>query len=119
MPFTAQELTNITNAALDFHFERGTVFSNSVQAKPLLREMYARKKFFPSGKDNITVRVKGEYTTTIQGYRHDDVVGYANPANIREAIFPWREIHWGIKTTLTELKQDGISVVDSATSNVS
>lgn len=115
MPFTAQEIENVANAALDFHMSRGEVFSSTVQFKPLLREMTKNAKEFPSGKENITVRVKGDYTTTIQGYEYDDTVTYRNPANIKQAAFPWKEIHWGISVTLTELKKDGITLTDTAT----
>lgn len=111
--FTAQELENIANAALDFHMSKGKVFSNTIQNKPLLREMTKRKKTFPSGKENITVRVKGQYTTTIQGYTHNDTVNYQNPANIKTGTFPWKELHWGIEVTLTELKADGITITDT------
>lgn len=113
MPFTVQELENAANAALDFHMDRGKVFSSTIQDKPLLREMEAKKREFPSGNNNITVRVKGDYTTTIQGYTHDDTVGYKNPANIKQAAYPWKEIHWGISCTMTELKKDGITITDS------
>ncbi len=61
------------------------------------------------------IRVKFDYTTDIMGFSDDDEVTYGNPANIKTAAFPWKEIHSGIKVTLTELKKDGISVVDSAT----
>lgn len=113
MPFTVQELENAANAALDFHMSRGEVFSSTIQDKPLLREMLGMKKNFPSGNNNITVRVKGDYTTAIQGYTHDDTVSYRNPANIKQASFPWKEIHWGISCTLTELKKDGITITDT------
>jgi len=114
MPFTVAELQNIGNAMLDFHMDTGKVWSQTIQEKPLLREMKRVQKSFPGGKDNIVVRVKGAYTTTINGFTHDDQVTYANPANIKEAFYPWKEIHSGIQITLTELKKDGISVVDSA-----
>lgn len=114
MPFTAQELENISNAMLDFHFQPGKVFSSTIQDKPMLRNMMSRLKTFPGGKENITVRAKGDYTTTIQGFSHDDTVTYANPANIKTATYPWKEIHWGIEVTMTELKKDGISITDSA-----
>lgn len=113
MPFTAQELENIANAAIDFHMDRGQVHLQSIQDKPLLAAMKAKQKTFPGGKDNITLRVKGDYTTTIMGFEHDDTVTYSNPANIKTVTFPWKEIHAGISCTLTELKKDGISVVDS------
>lgn len=115
MPFTAAELANIANAAIDFHMERGKVHSQTIQMKPLLAKMRSRMKTFPGGKDNLTVRVKGAYSTTIQGFEHDDTVSYGNPANIKEASYPWKMIHAGIKFTHHELLKDGISVVDSTT----
>lgn len=113
MPFTAQELQNIANAAIDFHMEKGTVHAQTIQNKPLLAKMREKVKTFPGGKDNLTVRVKGNYTTTIAGFEHDDTVSYANPANIKEAQYPWKLIHSGINFTMHELLKDGISVVDS------
>lgn len=115
MAFSAQELENITNAAIDFHMERGKVTSQTLQDKPFYRAMRAKQKTFPGGKENITLRVKGVYTSTIMGYTHDDTVTYANPANLKTASYPWKEIHSGIGLTLTELKKDGISIVDTAT----
>jgi hypothetical protein len=115
MAFTQAEIDNIANAALDYYMNRGKVFSQDIQDKPLLRDFMSRAKTFPGGKENISVAVKGEYTTTIQGYTHDDTVSYSNPANIKRVNYPWKEIHWGIQVTFTELKHDGISVVDSAT----
>lgn len=114
MPFTAQELENIANAALDFHLDKGRVFSQTIQDKPLLRRMMAKSKSFPGGKEYLTQRVKGEYTTTIQGFEHDDTVGYSNPANIKESRWPWKLIHWGIEVTIHELLKDGISLSDTA-----
>jgi hypothetical protein len=113
MPFTLQELNNISAATLDFHMQRGKIFSQTIQDKLLMKALKETQKPFPSGKDNITVRVKGIYTTTFQGFSGDDTVTYANPSNIRTATYPWREMHGGISVTLTELKKDGISVVDS------
>jgi hypothetical protein len=112
MPFTAQELSNIANAALDFHV-RGPAHSNVIQKRPLVKALYAKKKTFPGGKEFITTPVKGVYTTTVQGFSHDDEVAYSNPANIKRAQAKWYEMHSGINLTLTELKVDGISVVDS------
>jgi hypothetical protein len=113
MAFSALELANIANAALDFHI-KGPAFAQSIQDKPLLKAFEGNKKSFPGGKGNITIPVKGDYTTAIAGYTHNDTVSYANPANIKRVVYPWKEIHAGITVTLTELKNDGISVVDSA-----
>ena len=112
MAFTAQEIQNIANAALDFYI-KGAAMSQIIQDQPLLDLLMGKQKTFPGGKGNISIPVKGVYTTAIMGYTHDDQVTYANPANIKRAAYPWKEIHAGISLTLTELKMDGISVVDS------
>ena len=112
MAFTAGELQNIANAALDFYI-KGDTFKQSIQAKPLIAAMKSKQKMFPGGKGNIDLPVVGDYVTTLEGYTHNDQVSYANPATIKRVAFPWKELHAGISMTLTELKHDGISVVDS------
>lgn len=113
MPFTVAQIENIANAAIDYHFKRGTVYSQTIQNKPLLKALTAKEKTFPGGKGNVTVRVKGVYSTTIQGFSNDDTVGYVDPTNIRTANFPYKLIHAGISFTMDELIRDGIIVSDS------
>lgn len=113
MAFTPAEVDNIANAALDFHI-KGPALSQSIQDKPLLKALESNKRTFPGGKGEITIPVKGDYTTALAGYTHNETVAYANPANIKRVKYPWKELHAGITVTLTELKHDGISVVDSA-----
>ena len=114
MPFTASELANIANSLLDYH-ERGPALAQTIQDRPLYDALNKGKKTFPGGKDYITTPVKGDFTTGIQGYSHDDTVGYDNPANTKRAFFPYKEIHCGIQCTLSELKKEGISIDDSTT----
>jgi hypothetical protein len=114
MSFTAQELANAANALLDYHV-RGPAMAQTLQDRPLYRDLIAGQKTFPGGKEFITWPIKGQYTTGVQGYTHDDTVGYANPANIKRAQAKWYEVHAGISLTLTELKMSGISVTDSMT----
>lgn len=113
MAFTLQEVENIFNATIDYHFSRGTIFSQTIQNKPLLKAMQGKEKTFPGGQGNVTVRVKGTYSTTIQGFQHDDTVGYVNPANIKTANYPYKLIHAGISFSMHELIKDGIEVNDS------
>lgn len=115
MAFSLQEVENIFNATIDFHFARGTIFSQTIQNKPLLKAMQGKEKTFPGGQGNVTVRVKGIYSTTIQGFQHDDTVGYVNPANIKTANYPYKLIHAGISFSMHELIKDGIEVTDSTT----
>lgn len=111
MAFTAQELENIANATLDFHVKK--VKASNIQNKPLKMALERRAKAFPGGKDSITERVKGVTSTALQGYTHNDAVAYGNPANIKLVTYPWKELHAGITVTLTELKANGISIVDT------
>lgn len=113
MPFTTAELENAANATLDFFFKKGNVKSQTIQDKPLLKMMRAKQKTFPGGLNNITRRVKGQYTTTVQGFESDDGVTYANPTNIRYCSYPWKLHHAGISFTMHELLKNGISIVDT------
>lgn len=115
MAFTVQELENIANATLDYHMDKGKVYSQTIQDKPLLAALDKKAKTFPAGKEFLTVRVKGEYTTTIQGFSHDDSVGYQNPANIKTATYQYKRIHAGIEVTFDELQRNGISISDTTT----
>lgn len=113
MAFSAGELDNISNAALDFYI-KGSTFKQTIQEKPLLDAMIAKQETFPGGKGDISVPVQGAFdTSSFAGYTHNDTVGYTNPANMKRAEFPWKEVHAGMTVTYTELKIDGLSVVDT------
>lgn len=115
MPFTAGQIEYYANMAIDYHAEKGKVESQTIQDKPLLRDMRAAERTFPGGKDAITLRVKGDYTTTNQGFESDDTVDYSEPGNVKTASFAYKLIHAGIKFSMHELIKDGISIVDSTT----
>lgn len=112
MPFTALEFSNIANAVLDYHI-RGPAKSQILQDRPLYNDLLAGKKTFPGGKDFITEPVKGVYTSSLEGYTHDDSVTFQNPANIKRTSVQWYEMSAGISLTFTELHKAGISVVDT------
>lgn len=111
MPFSVQELENIATATWDFK-EKKRVHDQSIQDKPLLRALNAKNKTFPGGKEFITGFAKGDYTTNIMGFAHDDEVSYQNPANLKEFKYPWMLIHAGISMTMHELLKNGISISD-------
>ncbi|MPZ19558.1 MAG: phage major capsid protein [Luteitalea sp.] len=110
MPFTVAELENAAQAAIDFHFKKGKIVKQTIQDRPLFDKLMGKEKSFPGALENMTVRVKGIYTTDIQGFEHDDDVSYGNPANIKTAVYPWKLVHWGIKVTKHELLKNGISI---------
>ena len=119
MAFSAGEITNIANAALDFYLNKGDTFKNAIQARPLLATLEAKAKSFPGGKGNISLAVKGAFgaggvNDSVTGYTHNDTVAFYTPANIQRINYAWKEMHIGLTLTHTELKIDGISVTDDA-----
>lgn len=118
MAFTADELTNIANSALDFYMNRGEAFLQTIQSKPLLDIMERNAKTFPGGKGDLSVAVIGDFgaggtNDSLVGFTHNDTVNFYTPANNKRANFAWREHHIGLTLTHTELKIDGLSVTDT------
>lgn len=114
MPFTALELQNIANQALDFYI-KNKIVAQSIYDRPLMSRLRSKQKTFPGGKGEIKFNVKGDYTTTFMGFEHDQRVTYANPANVKQAAVPYYELHAGISMSYSELKRDGIIVTDTVT----
>lgn len=114
MPFTADELANINNATLENYIDKGTVWKQNVANKPMLDAFNRMAGRFGGGKEYVSFAVKaGQGGGSLQGYTGDDQVAYYNPTGIKRARFPWREHHIGMVITHTELKIDGIDVVDT------
>lgn len=113
MSLTAEELVSLSNASLD-HYVRGQPESQLIQDRPLYNDLVAGAKTFPGGLEFIKKNVKGVYSSSMTGFSHDDELAYVNPANIKQAKAKWYEVASGIKVFFTELKENGIHVVDSA-----
>lgn len=115
MPFTAQELANINNSALDFYFAKGTMWANAIQNKPMMRAFEDAAGTFSGGKGEVSLGVKEGRNNggSIAGYTHDDQVTFYNPATGKRVNFPWKEMFMGMGLTHTELKHDGITVTES------
>lgn len=113
MAFTSDELTNIANAALNYHMDKGKVHAQHIQDKPLLNALKAKQKTFPGGKGAIEVRPIFSTDSNIEGFEHDDQLTFVNPTPVKVASYDWKMIHCGIKVTLDELLRDGISVTDT------
>jgi hypothetical protein len=114
MPFTAAELTNITNSALDHYMDRGKVHAQFIQNKPMLKAFDEAAGTFPGGKEFVSLAVKaGQGGLSLAGYTHDDQLSYGNPATTKRINFSWREHFIGMGLTHTELKHDGITVIEN------
>jgi len=117
MAFTAEEIQNILNSNIEYHI-KGQPESQAIQDRPLYNDLNANKKTFGGGggvNRQIDGPVKGVYTSRFTGYTHDDEVSYANPANVKRWQCQWFEMNAGVAVSLTELKENGIHVVDSNT----
>jgi hypothetical protein len=115
MELTVQELENVANATIDFHYKNPAVRSQTLQDKPLLKALEAGKQTIPGNKGEITFGLKGEYTTTLMGFSGDDTVDYQNPANIKRGRTNYKLLHAGIKFTMDELLHNGISITNTTT----
>lgn len=116
MAITISTFDSAASAALDFYV-RGEAMAQNLLSKPLVKLLTAKQKTFPGGNANVKRNVQGSWvsgsSSFFQGYSTTDTVAYANPDFIKQASYPWKEIHAGINIAMTTLKQDGISVVDS------
>lgn len=117
MAFTADELANINNAALEHWIDKGKVWKQNVANKPMLKAFNDAAGSFPGGKEYVSFSVKaGQGGGSLQGYTGDDQVAYYNPTGVKRARTPWKEHHMGMVITHTELKIDGIDVIESGAS---
>lgn len=113
MAFTPDEIANINNSVLENYIDKGTVWKQNVANKPMLKAFNEAAGKFSGGKDYVSFAVKsGQGGGSLAGYTGDDQVTYYNPAGTKRAKFPWKEHHIGIVVTHTELKVDGIEVVE-------
>lgn len=114
MPFTADELQDINNMSLETYLNKGEVFKQDIANKPMLAAFQQRAGSFPGGKENVSFLVGSGYGGgTLTGYTGDDQLSHYNPAGSVRFRMPWKEHYLGMVVTMTELKHDGIDVVES------
>lgn len=115
MPLPADVIANINASALKNYLDRGKVFKQNVQNKPMLDAFNRTAGRFSGGNDLVvSMGVKsGQGGGSLQGYSGDDQVSYYNPATTKRVEYQGKEHHIGTTMTMTELKNDGIEVVES------
>ena len=118
MAFTAGEIASIANASLDYYFNKGGQFDQTIQEKPLLNLWRAARR--PSPAARATSRSPSSArTATAPATTSSRATPTTTPsASSRRPTSsgptsPWREHHIGLTLTHTELKIDGICVVDT------
>lgn len=114
MPLTADELSDINNMALETYLNKGKVFKQDVANKPMLAAFQEKAGQFPGGKENVSFLVGSGYGGgTLAGYSGDDQLAHYNPTGSVRFRMPWKEHYLGMVVTMTELKSDGIDVIES------
>ena len=113
---TVDELANIANASLENFLDKGKVWAQNIQNKPMLKAFQERAGRFSGGNEYVSLAVKaGQGGGTLAGYSGDDQLTFYNPTGIKRVKWAWKEHHIGQKITGTELKVDGIDLVESGT----
>jgi hypothetical protein len=117
MAFTADEIANISNSSLETFLDRGKVWAQNIQNKPMLAAFQAAAGKFTGGNEYVSLAVKsGQGGQSLAGYTGDDQVAYGNPTGTKRVKWAWKEHHIGQRVTMTELKTDGIDVVENGSS---
>jgi len=108
---------DIASAALIFYV-RGKALSQTTQDKPLLKWLRDGQKTFPSGNLQISEPIQAVFMSDtagfLQGYQEDDSLNFGQAQNILRAVFNWKEVAASLIITWTELKKDGITIVDDS-----
>ncbi len=116
MGFTVDEISNINNVSLKVYLDKGKVWAQNIQDKPMLAAFQASAGSFPGGgttDQKVSLAVKsGQGGLSLAGYTGDDQLIFGNPASAKRVEYVWREHHIGKKITMTELKLGGIDVVE-------
>jgi hypothetical protein len=114
MPFTAAEIQDINNMALETYLNKGTIFKQDIANKPMLAAFQQRAGSFPGGKENVSFLVGSGYGGgALQGYTGDDQLSHYNPTGSVRFRMPWKEHYIGMVVTQTELKYDGVDVIEN------
>ncbi len=109
--------SDIANAALIFYV-RGKALSQTTQDKPLLKWLRAGQKTFSGGNLQISEPVQITFMSDtagfLQGYTEDDSLNFSQAGNILRAVYTWKEVAVNLIISWTELKKDGISIIDDS-----
>jgi hypothetical protein len=114
MPFTPDEIANINTSTLETNIDKGKVWKQDVKNKPMLQRFNAKAGKFVGGRENVAFAVGSGYGGgALAGYTGDDQLSYYNPTGTKRVRFPWKEHFIGTQVTMTELKTDGIDVIEN------
>ncbi|HEY5960954.1 MAG TPA: phage major capsid protein [Polyangiaceae bacterium] len=116
MALSYTEAADIAKHLIYFYVKTGAL-SQTTQDKPLMRELRKGQKTFPGGWKKISTPVQGAFMVDnvsgfFAGYSQLDTLTFGQAINALRAEETWYEIHAGLEISGTEMKADGISLVD-------
>lgn len=107
---------DLANQLLKFYIKTKAL-AQTTQDKPLLRILRDKQKTFPGGLSVISEAVQGVFMSDtagfFAGYSEDDALVFTQAQNVLRAEYNWFEHHSGLEISWTELKKDGITILDS------
>jgi len=106
---------DIASAALIFYV-REEMLSQTTTDKPLLKWLKSGSKSFEGGNLQISLPVQINFMSDtagfLQGYNQDDAANVLTASNMLRAAYTWKELISMLAITWTDLKIDGITIVD-------
>lgn len=112
MPFTNQEVQDAGKIALDYIIRKNPVDQVGVE-RPLLKELSAKKKTFPGGKNFVTEILRYRYQSSFVWFNGATTVAYNKRVTNENAQFPWRSAHDGVSLDEDRLAQNGVMIDDN------
>lgn len=107
---------DLAQQLLTFYVKEGPL-AQTTQNKPLLRKLTENMDDFAGGKDNISGPVQGKFMSDTAGfyvgYTNDDSLGFTSAQDVVRYAYPWKEMAANLWITWTELKKDGITILDN------
>lgn len=107
---------DIANAIL-IEYTRGRTLSQTTIDKPTMRRLRERTKPISAGNRQVSDPVQGTFMADTAGfytgYTQDDVLTFQQAQNILRTFATWYETHAGLIITMTELKENGITILDN------
>lgn len=115
MPFTAQDITDAGKLGLDFFLANNPVDQVALE-RPLLKALQAKKKTAPGAKQYVVEQLRKTYASNFQWFNGSSVVTYNRRVTNEQANYAWRSCHDGLAIDEDRLAQNGIIVIDDASS---
>jgi hypothetical protein len=118
MAITVSDVSGAEIAATMLKFYvKGQALMQTIQDKPLLAWLRGGQKSFSGGASYVSSPVKGQkFSDTagfLQGYTGDSALSFAVGGGTLRAEYEWKEVFAGWWINWTDLKKDGVTVVDS------